>query len=368
MTIIYKTIVSSITLLIFISSHANGRTADLGTIQNKSASDPVGEVIDCGSGWIYADTFGCIYINPDMNKVNLSWIEAQEECEKIDGYLVEVLSEKEQEFLKTEINYLQTFLGSHNYWIGATDLGKEGEWFWMTSRIPVSYTSWSGKRPNFQNGNSDDCILLDCSNGNSDCLWRDDSCHEDKLGPYSTSFICQKNHQDVTSTTETIPTVPTSYWTTEIPVSPGKTFTSSYPSDGPIISGSMAVAPNTLYDVQVLIMNADMASSSEYADIYLDDKSFGTCYGDSDGTCSWSYCIIWDDQIQSTSSSIKVELHYSQDVGSIFPCTDDETGQSGTAVAWVSLVPSGDPTPAPPPTWRPDDRSTTPMTYQFIKK
>jgi len=357
---IYKTIVSSITLLIFISSTANGRTADLGTIQNKSASDPVGEVIDCGSGWIYADTFGCIYINPDLNKVNLSWIEAQEECEEIDGYLVEVLSEKEQEFLKTELNYLQTFLGNHNYWIGATDLGKEGEWFWMTSRKPVAYTSWSGKGPNTHNGNSDDCILLDCSNGKSDCLWRDDSCHENKLDPYSTSFICQKNSQDVISTSETIPTVPTSYWTTELPVLPvEKTFTSSYPSDGPIISGSMAVASNTLYDVQVQIMNTDMYSSSEYADIYLDDKSFGRCYGDSDGTCSWYYCIRYD-QIQTTSSSLKVELRYSQEVGSTFPCTDDETGQSGTAVAWVSLWPSGDPTPAPPPTWHPGTQ-TTPM-------
>jgi len=368
---IYKTIVSSITLLIFISSTANGRTADLGTIQNKSASDPVGEVIDCGSGWIYADTFGCIYINPDLNKVNLSWIEAQEECEEIDGYLVEVLSEKEQEFLKTELNYLQTFLGSHNYWIGATDLGKEGEWFWMTSRKPVTYTSWAGNSPNTQNGNSDDCILLDCSNENLDCLWRDDSCHENKLDPYSTSFICQKNNQAVRSTTETTPTeYPTgswspsesTYWTTEMPVVyVEETFTSSYPSDGPIISGTMAVVSNTLYNVQVMIMNTDLSSSSEYADIYLDDKSFGRCDGSSDGTCSWDYCPRGPHQIQTTSSSLKVELRYSQAVGS-YSCMDGETGQSGTAVASVQLWPTDDPTPPPPPTWHPDGRSTTPMT------
>ena len=123
-----------------------------------------------------------------------------------------------------------------------------------------------------------------------------------------------------------------------------KTFSSSHPSDGPIISGTMTVVSNTLYNVHVEIMTSDMSSSSEYAAIYFDGKSFGSCDGGNkaDNTCDWYNCPISLNQIQTISSTLQVEFRYSQEVNTgTSTCTDNETGQSGSAVARVTLTSPG---------------------------
>ena len=87
---------------------------------------------DCPEGWVYAGPLGCFYFNTNKHKVTsmlrhhsnhffnyflrisilnilirefisqsgLSWIEAQGECEILGGFLAEVKTEGEHEFLK----------------------------------------------------------------------------------------------------------------------------------------------------------------------------------------------------------------------------------------------------------------------------
>jgi len=169
-------------------------------------------VIDCGTGWIYSDDFGCILFNTDYTKYNLNWAQAQVECELMDGFLVEIEGEKAQEFLKSEIKFLETIVGKHSYWTGATDFGSEGNWIWIASRRPVNYTSWENNRPNQTTHNEDDCVLLDCGASNTQCDWRDYTCTNGGLNDLTTSFICQK-YGDANEST-TMASTTTGAWST----------------------------------------------------------------------------------------------------------------------------------------------------------
>ena len=50
-----------------------------------------------------------IYIILICLKMNLTWVQAQSECEMVDGFLVEIYGKKEQKFLSTEIEFLEVY-------------------------------------------------------------------------------------------------------------------------------------------------------------------------------------------------------------------------------------------------------------------
>lgn len=63
-----------------------------------------------------------------------NWNDANSQAAAEDAYLVAINDEAEQK-------WLSEIFGSRAYWIGLTDLAKEGEWEW-TSGEPVTYTNW----------------------------------------------------------------------------------------------------------------------------------------------------------------------------------------------------------------------------------
>ena len=65
----------------------------------------------------------------------MSWKDAQAKAAAEDAYLVAINNAAEQQWL-VEI------FRSAPYWIGLTDVAKEGEWQW-TSGEPVTYTNWA---------------------------------------------------------------------------------------------------------------------------------------------------------------------------------------------------------------------------------
>ena len=62
------------------------------------------------------------------------WNDANNQAVAEDAYLVAINDEAEQK-------WLSEIFGSRAYWIGLTDLAKEGEWSW-TNGEPVTYTNW----------------------------------------------------------------------------------------------------------------------------------------------------------------------------------------------------------------------------------
>ena len=84
-----------------------------------------------------------------------SWEDAQAKAIAEDAYLVAINDGAEQKWL-VEI------FGIHPYWIGLTDLAKEGEWQW-TSGEPVTYTNWTSHRLAFSDRDEEDYVFMGLS-------------------------------------------------------------------------------------------------------------------------------------------------------------------------------------------------------------
>ena len=77
-------------------------------------------------------------------------------------------------------------------------------WIWEHSKQPLTFESWTKNRPNTKEHNQDDCVLMDCVNHKYE--WLDVSCVDDFTEDRKVSFICQKSHIDVETTTEALTT------------------------------------------------------------------------------------------------------------------------------------------------------------------
>ena len=82
-----------------------------------------------------------------------SWKDAQAKAVAEDAYLVSINNAAEQQWL------LEVF-GTNRYWIGLTDIAKEGEWLW-TSGEPVTYTNWAPYRPINADKSNDNYVFTD---------------------------------------------------------------------------------------------------------------------------------------------------------------------------------------------------------------
>ncbi|XP_039714028.1 low affinity immunoglobulin epsilon Fc receptor isoform X3 [Pteropus medius] len=79
------------------------------------------------------------------------WIQAREACSKLQGRLVSIHSQEEQDFLAKYIN-------RQGSWIGLRDLNIEGEFVWMDQK-PLNYSNWRPGEPN--NGDQgEDCVMM----------------------------------------------------------------------------------------------------------------------------------------------------------------------------------------------------------------
>jgi len=73
----------------------------------------------------------------------MDWDEAETECESMDGHLATITSSGEQDFI---VGLIEDNQGKYNYWLGGTDEGQEGSWYWITGE-GWSYSNWRQKQP-----------------------------------------------------------------------------------------------------------------------------------------------------------------------------------------------------------------------------
>lgn len=151
----------------------------MGYICYKDGAPPPTVTIEtgfCASPWIPYNGH-CFHLHRELK----TWAEAQKECRKEEGDLVNIRNVEDQSFVISQLGYAST----DELWIGLNDRRTEGLFDW-SDHSTVSFTSWEYGEPSVP-GDSEDCVLMRGEKGN----WADRNCDE-KHG-----FICMKQ-----STTE----------------------------------------------------------------------------------------------------------------------------------------------------------------------
>ena len=80
----------------------------------------------------------------------MSWSQSEQSCYQThNSHLVEIYTQFQQDFLTMMALVFEETSGSkRNWWIGLTDAGREGNWYWSNSLKPVNFTAWYGNEPN----------------------------------------------------------------------------------------------------------------------------------------------------------------------------------------------------------------------------
>ncbi|XP_025098997.1 brevican core protein-like isoform X2 [Pomacea canaliculata] len=127
----------------------------------------------CAAGWelfedsCYAllnDTFSCMM--------------AVEFCNKEGAELVEITSESENNFVA---DFMKKRRGQY-IWMGINDIIQEGQWIYLTSHKPLSYSNWAHNEPDNKLYGSEGCALL-LPHG----LWYDMPCR------FGYNAVCEMN-------------------------------------------------------------------------------------------------------------------------------------------------------------------------------
>uniref|UniRef100_A0A8D1PIW3 Fc epsilon receptor II n=3 Tax=Sus scrofa TaxID=9823 RepID=A0A8D1PIW3_PIG len=133
-----------------------------------SLSSTPGSVCNtCPEEWVHFQR-KCYYFGETAKK----WIQAKYACSSLQGRLVSIHSQEEQDFLTKHAH----IRGS---WIGLRDLDIEGEFIWMDEK-PLDYSNWQPGEPN-DAGQGEHCVMMQASG-----QWNDAFC-----GSYL-DWVCER--------------------------------------------------------------------------------------------------------------------------------------------------------------------------------
>merc|ERR1719391_2002647 len=144
-------------LYLFFFSLGEASLQHVGEVVSKETGEVSGL---CPDHWIDATLsgLGCLYFN---SSTSVAWEEASNWCQHPDNNasLVEIWSELQFDFVRSELMFLlDNGVGSY-WWTGATDLGREGHWFWIGSLATVGDFFWDSGQPN--GGTGSNCMILE---------------------------------------------------------------------------------------------------------------------------------------------------------------------------------------------------------------
>ncbi|XP_052084077.1 perlucin-like protein [Mytilus californianus] len=127
-------------------------------------------------------------ISPMVEDLFFRWPTAQDICKNRGGYLAEIGSKEENDFVKKLAKKVKNF----SVWLGGTDSAKEGHWVWASTGKPFTFEDWWRTDEPLRRGDEPDNYK-----GRQDCLslsmyddydaWLDSECIGDVMG-----YICEK--------------------------------------------------------------------------------------------------------------------------------------------------------------------------------
>merc|ERR1712018_974324 len=114
----------------------------------------------CPDKWVDA-TFvdeGCLYFN---NTESMTWDDANSMCQMVSkSTLLEITSEMQLSFIQMELAVIEDIEGTnHRWWTAATDVGINGQWYWIASRADVEDFVWYTNQPSPSNADWN-CMYL----------------------------------------------------------------------------------------------------------------------------------------------------------------------------------------------------------------
>merc|ERR1711892_433748 len=193
MTVITQFLVWSVFVCCYSSIEATPYSTQPPT---ESPTDP------CPDGWFNAANLGCFYFDNSRPDRHLTWVEAMDVCDNMGGYLAEIQTQEQADFIASIAMVEESLTGVSSWWLGLTDMGHEGRWMWGHSSTDSGFTDWAPTRPNSDPHNQDDCVYISSSDN---FLWRDVSCYEKTAA----APICQMDlGLDITTTPATTTTTP----------------------------------------------------------------------------------------------------------------------------------------------------------------
>ena len=128
-----------------------------------------------------------------MGKIG-TWQNAKTACDNIDGHLVEIETEAEQDLLEAEVMKIKKQNRNFPFrmWIGLTDLNEEGVWRW-DSGAKATYLPWTQRKRNSFPG-SQDCVVMDFTWFGNNGKWNKFWCSARGFySNWSVGAICELN-------------------------------------------------------------------------------------------------------------------------------------------------------------------------------
>merc|ERR1712037_1077731 len=177
----WHTVMIRLCLLLVLCPFAVFARPDANRNANSSSSSS-----SCSSGWLPGPAgLGCVLLQTEP----LTWEAAAKSCwENYQAHLVEVKNKDQQEFLRTILNDVQ-YDSVYGWWIGATDLNREGSWYWTHSLEPMDYSDWAVRQPD--DLGDENCALIFGKPGH---FWNDFHCSNASYPEQGSVFsICQRS-------------------------------------------------------------------------------------------------------------------------------------------------------------------------------
>ena len=85
-------------------------------------------------GWVYNNGFCYMFTS-----YHADYLEAEESCNEVGGYLADILTEEENNWIKSVLNVINPKDGT-DYWLGGLDANRDGDrdhhgMYWMTGNF-----------------------------------------------------------------------------------------------------------------------------------------------------------------------------------------------------------------------------------------
>jgi len=117
------------------------------------------------------------------------WAKAREFCQDLGAKLVEIDSVQENKAIVDEIKKHSWSKEGKQFWMGLTDIRREGSFVLESTGQPPRFTDWDKRQPDNKDfwGRAEDCGYI-----KTNMKWNDWDCNSKGLWVWTLNALCEK--------------------------------------------------------------------------------------------------------------------------------------------------------------------------------